>query len=47
MHILNHKRKGKKDYMSLKLDMSEAYDRVNCDFLEEVMNKMGINSKMV
>ena len=28
MHYLNHKNEGKDSYMSIKLDMSKAFDRV-------------------
>ena len=28
MHYLNHKNEGKESYMSIKLDMSKAFDRV-------------------
>ena len=41
MHSMSQKRKGKTSQMTLKLDMSKAYDRVEWDFLEVVMCKMG------
>lgn len=47
MHCLNKKRQGKKGYMSLKLNMSKAYDRISQTFLQKVMVKMGLNQKMV
>ena len=42
----NHK-SGKTSYMTLKLDMSKAYDRVEWPFLEEVMRKLGFNERWI
>jgi hypothetical protein len=33
--------KGKVGYIALKLDMSKVYDRVEWDFLKEVLRKIG------
>ena len=41
IHYLNHKDEGKESYMSIKLDMSKAFDRVEWNFIHEVMVKMG------
>lgn len=41
MHFLNQKKSGKYGFMSLKLDISNAYDRVEWSFLEKVICKMG------
>ena len=47
MHYLNHKDDGKENYMSIKLDMSKAFDRVEWNFIKEVMEKMGFAKKWV
>ena len=47
MHYLNHKDEGKNNYMSIKLDISKAFDRVEWKFIHEVMVKMGFAKKWV
>ncbi|XP_065623112.1 uncharacterized protein LOC136064802 [Quercus suber] len=47
MHFLNHKNAGKEGYMVTKLDMSKAFDRVECCFIKAVMEKLGFSSKWV
>ncbi|XP_042939433.1 secreted RxLR effector protein 78-like [Carya illinoinensis] len=47
VHYLKQKREGKKDFMSLKLDMSKAYNRVEWDFLECILLKLGFNSGLM
>ena len=47
MHYLNHKDEGKDNYMSIKLDMSKSFDRVEWKFIHEVMVKMGFAKKWV
>ena len=47
MHYLNHKSEGKGNYMSIKLDISKAFDRVEWSFIKGVMNKFGFVEKWI
>ena len=47
MHYLNHKNDGLDSYMSIKLDMSKAFDRVEWAFIEGVMEKMGFSHRWI
>ena len=47
MHYLNHKKEGLDSYISIKLDMSKAFDRVEWAFIERVMEKMGFNHRWI
>ena len=47
MHYLEHKNEGKENFMAVKLDMSQAYDRVEQKFIEDVMEKMGFHEKWI
>ena len=47
MHYLEHKRDGKDCYMAVKLDMSEAYNRVKWGFIEKVMERMGFHERWI
>ena len=45
LHHLKNKRKEKTGFMTLKLDVSKAYDRVECDFLDKIMERLGFDGK--
>ncbi|KAL0409514.1 UNVERIFIED_CONTAM: hypothetical protein Sradi_1885800 [Sesamum radiatum] len=46
-HFIKHKNRGKKGYVSLKSDVSKAYDRVEWRFLERFLLRIGFHSKFV
>ena len=41
LHYMRNKRRGEVGYAAIKLDMSEAYDRMEWSFLQAMMIKMG------
>ena len=47
MHYMDHRKGGKDGYMAVKLDMSKAYYRVEWNFIEKVMRRLGFHEKWV
>ena len=47
MHYLEHKKDGREGFVAIKLDMSKVYDRVEWDFIKQVMEKMGFHEKWI
>jgi hypothetical protein len=47
LHTMHMGMRGKKAFMTVKLDMSKAYNRVEWRFLEAVMRKMGFNERWI
>lgn len=45
LHTMKTSQEGSKGGMAIKLDMSKAYDRIEQDFLEAVMDKLGFRRK--
>lgn len=47
LHTMTTRKKGKEDSMTLKVDMTKAYDRVEWKFLEGMLKRMGFNEKWI
>ena len=47
LHCMNNHKSSKTGYMTIKLDISKAYDRVGSIVLEEVMRKLGFNKRWI
>ena len=47
LHYMQNHNQGKSGFMALKLDISKAYDRVEWEYMERVMIKMGFHSRWI
>lgn len=47
LHFLKRKKRGRPGYMSIKLDVSKAYDIMEYNYLENVMVSMGFKKNMI
>lgn len=47
MHYLKRKRRGNDGFMAIKLNMSRAYDRVEWDFIRDILLQMGFHENLV
>jgi len=47
LHIMDTWLKGREGFMAMKLNMSKAYDRLEWDFLDAMMRKLGFANRWV
>ena len=47
LHYMKHHKKGKSWFMTMKLDMSKAYDWVEWKYLEQIMKRIGFADRWV
>jgi hypothetical protein len=47
LHFMKRNRSKKNNYCAVKLDMMKAYDRVEWDYLEEIMVKLGFEQQWI
>lgn len=42
-HCIRGRKKGMKGFLSIKVDMSKAHNRVECDFMREMLRRLGFH----
>jgi len=47
LHTMDTRLKGKEGFMAMKLDMSKAYDRIEWNFVEGVLRKIGFANRWI
>ena len=47
LHRMRNRRRGKVGHMAVKLDISKAYNRVDWNFLQNIMCKLGFDQRWV
>lgn len=47
LHSMKTKQKGRTGDMTIKLDISKAYDRVECHFLEAMLRRLGFGERVI
>lgn len=47
LHSMKTRKKGKKENMTIKLDISKAYDRVEWSYMKNMMRKFGFNEDWI